>query len=198
MGMWSRKEPLGSHPRPPHLPALMSSVSLASLTFSRHPQDPAELRVGSFPPPRSVFTVLLSVVLTAFLWTVLNHAGRRTCVSSLTWHLYVYVCMCVCTCVTVNTRVRATLIPSDNVPYLSISTCLWRGKNLFSNKFRAFRKCLLLLVLLWAHTRIDGCLVLVNEGSFVRFDHGRDRYLKRVLLPEAWVFLPLMKKMYLL
>lgn len=142
------KEPLDSStpPSPPrHLP-LTPSINLACQTPlppSRGPEtdakalDPADLRERSFTwqpspphpaPPRpipshpisiSAFTVSQSVVLTAFLWTVLNHAGWRTCVSWLTWHLYV----CVCVCVKVRLQIWKwvqLVIPADNVPYLSV------------------------------------------------------------------------------
>lgn len=62
-------------------------------------------------PPWSVFTVLQSVVLTAFLWTIWNHAGWRICPSDHSAPL----CLCI------NMRVCAT---SDSWWQCAISVCI--------------------------------------------------------------------------
>lgn len=86
---------------------------------------PLKLTLKTPPCPRSAFTVLQSVVLTAFLWTVWDHAG---------WRLWFILCVCVW---------EREVVCDQWFLLTMCHTCVIHCqsmKNVFSNKCWAFRK----------------------------------------------------------
>lgn len=181
MGMWSRRS---LRTLVPH-PCLIPSISLVSPTPSRDPEtdakasDPADLWERSFtqPPPPPAPPQRLQCC-SVWYWQLFYGQSKTTPAGQHGSHyslgtfmcVSVWVCVWKCESVTVNMSACNQWFLLTMCHICLCKYLCYCEKNLFSNKCRAFRKRLVLL--LWTqclsgHTHTLYCwdLVLVDEES---------------------------------